>query len=246
MELTLESAFSTGGMVGHASYILLVLSMVMRRMSLLRILVIASALVAITYDWVWLKDPVGVFWETLLVLVNIVQLSITWHMNRSARFTPEEQVFMDGHLPNLSQAQRRKLLNQGIWISGEDGTELTREGEPVSHLTYLASGQALVVSGEHPVAVCEPGAFIGEMTALHGEPANGTVRLLQPSRYWAIEAQRLRELVSKDPETGTALESSFARNMRDKLVRSNRFILDSGGVRQPSPPGKSMAGTKTS
>ncbi len=77
MDLTLKSAFLTGGMVGHLSYVLLVLSMVMRRMSLLRMLVIASAFVAITYDWFWLKDPVGVFWETLLVLVNIVQLSIT-------------------------------------------------------------------------------------------------------------------------------------------------------------------------
>ena len=237
MDLTLESAFSTGGMVGHLSYVLLVLSMVMRRMSLLRILVIASAFVAICYDWFWLRDPVGVFWETLLVLVNIVQLTITWHQNRSARFTEEERVFMDGHLPNLSMAQRRKLLNQGLWISGEKDSPLTEEGVPVSHLYYLADGQALVSSGGHAVAVCEPGTFIGEMTAMHGDPANGTVKLIRNSRYWAIDAQRLRDLVSKDPEIGTALESSFARNMRDKLVRSNRFILESGGVRRPSPPG---------
>jgi len=238
MELTLESAFSTGGMVGHTSYLLLVLSMVMRSMSWLRILVILSAFVAIAYDWFWLKDPVGVFWETLLVLVNIVQLAITWHQNRSARFNDEERAFMDGHLPNLSMAQRRKLLNHGIWISGEKETRLTREGEPVSHLIYLADGQALVSSGGKPVAVCEPGSFIGEMTALHGDPANGTVKLIRDSRYWAIEAQMLRDLASKDGEIANALESSFARNMRDKLVRSNRFILDSGGVRKPSPPGR--------
>jgi hypothetical protein len=108
---------------------------------------------------------------------------------------------------------------------------------PVSHLYYLADGQALVSSGGHAVAVREPGTFIGEMTAMHGDPANGTVKLIHDSRYWAIEAQRLRDLVIKDPEIGTALEGSFARNMRDKLERSNRFILDSGGVRRPSPPG---------
>jgi len=49
VELTLESAFSTGGLVGHFAYMLLVLSMVMRRMIWLRILVILSALVAIAY-----------------------------------------------------------------------------------------------------------------------------------------------------------------------------------------------------
>lgn len=72
MELTIESALSPGGLVGHTSYLLLVVSMLMRRMWLLRILVIASSLVAITYDMVWLKDPVGVFWESLLVSVNVI------------------------------------------------------------------------------------------------------------------------------------------------------------------------------
>jgi hypothetical protein len=238
MELTLESALSAEGLFGHTSYILLVISMMMRRMVWLRILVILSAIVGITYASIVLRDPVGTFWETLLVVVNIVQLLITWHQNRSARFSDEERAFMDGHLPNLSMAQRRKLLNHGMWISGDKGTQLTREGARVSHLIYLADGQALVSSGGKPVAVCEPGAFIGEMTALHGDPANGTVKLIRDSRYWAIEAQQLRDLVGKDGEIANALESSFARNMRDKLVRSNRFILESGGVRKPSPPGR--------
>ncbi|MEO1158958.1 MAG: cyclic nucleotide-binding domain-containing protein, partial [Pseudomonadota bacterium] len=75
MELTLESAFSTGGMVGHFAYLLLVVSMLMRRMFLLRIFVILSATIAIAYALFWLKDPIGVFWESLLVVVNAVQLA---------------------------------------------------------------------------------------------------------------------------------------------------------------------------
>lgn len=238
MELTLESAFSTGGFVGHFAYLLLVVSMVMRRMFWLRIFVIVSALVAIAYALFWLKDPIGVFWESLLVAVNAVQLAITWHQNRTARFSDEEKVFMQNHLPNLSFSDRRRLLNRGLWISGEIGAELTSEGQPVSHLVYLASGQALVISGGRAVAVCEPGAFIGEMTALRGEPASATVKINQAARYWAIEAEQLRDLVKKSTEIGVALEGSFARNMRDKLVRSNKFIQDSGGVISPSPPGK--------
>lgn len=236
MDLTIESAFSTGGLVGHLSYVLLVFSMMMRRMSLLRIFVILSAFAAIAYDAVWLKDPVGVFWESLLVIVNIVQLLITWHQNRSARFSDEEKMFMDGHLPDLAMSQRRKFLNQGNWVTGERDTVLTQEGIPIEMLIYLATGQAIVHSGGHPVAVCEPGAFIGEMTVLSGEPANGTVTLLTSSRFWAADAKRLRELLQKDPEIRNALEGCFSRNMRDKLVRSNRFIMDSGGVRKPSPP----------
>lgn len=57
-------------MVGHASYLLLVISMMMRLMTWPRLLVIAFT--AIAYDTIWLKDPVGVFRETLLVTVNII------------------------------------------------------------------------------------------------------------------------------------------------------------------------------
>ena len=235
MDLTLESAFSPGGLVGHAAYMLLVLSMLMRTMSLLRILVIFSALVAIAYAWFWLKDPVGVFWEALLVLVNLVQLAITWHQNRTARFSKEEKTFLETHLPGLSLGQARKLLNQGMWITGETDTQLTREGVPVSHLYYLASGEGLVISGGHPVAKCEPGSFIGEMTVMSGEPANGSVQLLCISRYWAIEADRLRKLAYRDPEIGKALDASFARNMREKLVRSNRSLLATDEAKKSTP-----------
>ena len=59
MELTLESALSVGGLVGHLSYLLLVEWTLMRRMWALRVLAIASALVVIGYDEFWLQDPIG-------------------------------------------------------------------------------------------------------------------------------------------------------------------------------------------
>lgn len=226
MDLTLDSAFSTGGLVGHLSYLLLVVSMLMRRMGALRVFAIASALTAIFYDVVWLKDPIGVFWESLLVAVNVGQLAVIHLSNRRARFSEEEAEFVHGKFPRLSRGNRRRLLNQGLWVTGETGTALTTERETVTHLIFLASGEAEIRSADKVVAVCEPGAFIGEMTVLSGEPATGTATLSMQSRYWAIEAGALRDLVKAVPEIGESLEASFSRNLRDKLVRSNRFILE--------------------
>jgi len=62
-------------------------------------------------------------------------------------------------------------------------------------------------------------------------PATGSAILTEPSRYWAVDAAALRALVLANPEFAHALESAFARSMRNKLVRSNRFIVESGGVR---------------
>ena len=78
MELTITSALSGDGALGHLSFVLLIVSMLMRSMVWLRVLVIASALVGVCYSYLILTDPVGVFWEGLLIAVNLGQLGLTW------------------------------------------------------------------------------------------------------------------------------------------------------------------------
>ena len=233
MELTIESALSPQGLIGHATYLLLVVSMIMRDMTYLRIIVILSALVGITYSALILHDPVGTFWESLLVTVNVVQLTINHYLNRRARFSEEETAFAEGRFAGLSAGQRRRLLSRGAWRSGEPGQQLTTKGLPVSHLIYLASGNAVIESDDQIVAICHPGTFIGEMTVITSEPATGTATLTLPSRYWCIEAMALRKLMAANTEIRHAIEVAFSHGMRDKLVQSNRFIIDSGGVLMP-------------
>ena len=50
MELTLESAFSAGGLLGNLSYLLLIASMAMRDIFWLRVLAIFSGLTGIAYE----------------------------------------------------------------------------------------------------------------------------------------------------------------------------------------------------
>ena len=102
MELTLESALSPGAMVGHFAYLLLVISMLMRSITWLRIFVILSAIVALAYGAIWLNDPVTVFWEATLIVVNIVQIFLIWHANRSAQFNEDEKRLIAERLPTLS------------------------------------------------------------------------------------------------------------------------------------------------
>lgn len=221
MELTLESAFSTGGMVGHLSYLLLVISMLMRRMTLLRLLVIASSLVAITYDVVWLKDPVGVFWETLLVTVNVVQIALIWHADRRARFTEDERGLVDSRLRSLAPHQARQLLDMGFWAEGAPGLELTQEGQPVSHLVYLVAGDVGIEAGGHRVGQCGPGNFVGEMSLVDGSDATATAVIDSPARYWMIATDRLRALRTDKPELAQALELGIAHDLKAKVLRAN-------------------------
>lgn len=221
MELTLESAFSPGGMVGHLSYLLLVVSMLMRSLTKLRILVIASALVAITYDTVWLKDPVGVFWETLLVCVNIIQILREWLSERRVTLSVEETDFMRTKLRGISKTNAKRLINLGTWGDGQEGTVLTTEGEEVIHVFYLVSGETSVLCDGQQVATCGPGNFIGEMSVIGRAPASATVVVVKPVRYWKIEAEKLHVLHETDPEIAGALDVGIAMDLRGKIMLGN-------------------------
>ena len=82
-----QSALSIDGMIGHASYLLLILSMLMMRMMWLRALAVASGLLSITYS-VLIADYVSATWEVIFVAVNVGQLSLQVYRNRITHTSP--------------------------------------------------------------------------------------------------------------------------------------------------------------
>lgn len=222
MEFSLEAALSPSATMGHLGYVLLVASMLMRRMVLLRLLVIASALVGIAYSYLILSDPVGTFWEALLVTINVVQLFLTWWLDRVSQFDAREAALREAHLPGLSPGRCRMLLSSGRWRTLEAGSVLTRQGEPVPALYYLSEGTATVQVGGRQVATTGPACFIGEMTIATREPAFATVVVDAKTEVWSIEADEFHRLAQRRPEIAHALESAFFRTVRGRLVERNR------------------------
>ncbi len=230
MELTLDSAFSTGGIVGHLAYVLLIASMLMRQMVWLRLLVIASALVGILYSIVWLSDPVSSFWETLLVTVNVVQLGITWRQNSRARFSARELSFTSRRLRGLAPGEQRQLLNAGHWERFEPGTILITENSVPSDLIYVASGAADVTIGGQSIAECGPGAYVGEMSFVGDAPASATVTARTEMEIWRISRDTLAGFDRDRPAWLAVIEAGIARDMRDKLVGLNVEKAEAGAV----------------
>jgi len=225
LELTLASALSADGLLGHMAYIFLVVSMLMRTLVWLRLLVIVSATLGISYSAFILGDPVSTFWETCLVLVNIAQLLITHWRSLRARFSDAELTFIDLHLPGLSRGEARALIDRGHWREMPAGTQLAVEGQPVEHLSYIAGGAVEVQVRGRRVAECRAGDFVGEMTALTGLPATATVIALGPVTVWQVTAPELRQLTRRHDELSREIEAAFARNYRDKIVAMNRLVV---------------------
>jgi hypothetical protein len=195
--------------------------MLMRDISLLRLLVIASALTGIAYDLFWLRNPVGVFWEGLLLLVNAVQLYLLWRRDRNAKFSEEENAFLAAHLDGLSPSKCRDFLDMGRWEDLPEGTVLACQGQRPDFLTYLASGAASVVVDDRVIANLRPHHYIAEMSFLGDDTASATVTLSAPSRVWRIETPKIERLDDDHPTIWSALRVSFANDMRRKIVISN-------------------------
>mgnify|MGYP000215173177 CR=1 FL=1 len=232
MEFTFESALSPQGLLGHLAYVVLIASMLMRTLLWLRVLVITSALLGIVYSSLILHDPVSTFWETLLVLVNILQILRSHWRTLRARFTSEEEALRKLHLDGLSRGEARTILDTGAWVSLPEGSVLSVEAEAVEYLHYIATGATDVVVGGQKVAECTVGHFVGEMTVVDGLPSTATVVVTSPTALvWRVEASALRRKLDQNDLIARTLDAAFARNYRDKLARMNRLAA---GLGQPA------------
>jgi hypothetical protein len=175
-------------------------------------------------------DTDDAIWSAALVTLALVLVGRKLWRDSAVRFTPDEQHMMDSLFDGLPRSRARHLVDQGVWISGKAGDTLTREGEPVDHLYYLAEGDARVFCRGVEVGHCGAGDLIGELTVLSGETATATVTLTRPSRFWCAPAEDLRPYVEAHEDIRRAIEHGFATVLKAKLRASNRTIAEAAGA----------------
>ena len=206
---------------GHFTYALLIVSMLMRRMVWLRALAVASGVTKIAYRAFFVIDPVSVLWETVFVLVNVIQLLIIWYYEYRHRFSNEQAHFADSMPASVERRAIRKMLGFSRLVEVAEGQSITVEGQPVKDLVYIASGVAKVETAGRIVAVCGPGDYIGELSFLTGATATATTVAAKPVRLLAFDQAKLHQAIESDAGIRRAMEAGLNRNLVGKLVRSN-------------------------
>jgi CRP-like cAMP-binding protein len=206
---------------GHFTYLLLIISMLMRRMILLRSLAVASGLAKIVYRAFFVFDPVSVLWEAIFVIVNIVQLFVIWYYEYQHSFAAEEKHFAESMPGGVDRSAVKRLLDQAELEQLEPGATLTTEGEAVQKLMYLADGIVKIEKGDRIVAICGPGDYVGELSFLSGAPASATASVVKPCRVLSFDQKKLSAAITADAQLRRTLESALNRNLAGKLVRAN-------------------------
>ena len=227
----LAAEFATPGkLLGHLSYVLLVASMMMRRMKTLRIVAVAAGTVSALYGWFFLRDFVTVFWEVIFVAVNLAQLIIMEIANRRARFGEEEARFVAAALPDVERGEARRVLRLAERLEIAEGETLTVEGERPGRLWFVLQGAARVEKDGRMVGVCARDDFVGEIGFMLDTTATATAVVTHPMHCLVFDTARLRELLARQPALRHALEASFNRDLVGKLVKANetrRLVAES-------------------
>ena len=222
--------FSWGVLIGQLAFLLLVVAMFARSVHRIRAIVAVASLIGFAHALFWEGSALMTFWWGALLLGSLLLLAKRLLENSQVRFTPEEEEMLDGPLASLPRSRARHFLDQGFWLSGREGDTLTREEEAVTHLYYLASGEARVLSHGRQVGLCRAGDLIGEVSVLSGDQASATVVLTGPARFWCAPANVLRPYIQAHDEVRRALEQGFSASLKSKLRASNERIAEAGGV----------------
>ena len=165
---------------------------------------------------------VEVAWATISV-IGLIRLYIIY---KYFRFSDEEQAAAKRLGPGLAKDRFRKLLWLGNWSDVSPGHVLTREGLPVTHLIYVASGVCRIEIYGTIVATIGAGGLIGEMTYHTGQPATATVIVDAASRILAFERDALEGFLDRNDDIRDALEQSIAGDLRHKLAATTQTLAE--------------------
>lgn len=208
--------------VGHLSFALTALAYFMRDILLLRLLAIASGILAIVYVYLINGPQIIAFWQVLLLGINIVRIVTLFRERRSISFSEEEKELYRTIFRRFAPVEFMKLIQLGEWRDAIPGDVLTAQGEPLSDLKMIYNGEVAIENATGEIARSRDGTLIGEVSFVQGGNATATVRAVRPTRYVSWPQEELHKLLKRNPTMDLAMQSVLSEDLTRKLTeRSN-------------------------
>lgn len=127
---------------------------------------------------------------------------------------------------SLPEEQLQALASGLVSRNFPAGQTIVRRGEAGESMFVLMEGllevrtELVPGSAEQPVAVIQPGEFMGEMSLLTGEPRMGTVVAMTDVVMWEITKKQMEPLLRNNPALGGVLARTLAeRQGKNALAR---------------------------
>jgi CRP-like cAMP-binding protein len=168
-----------------------------------------------------------VFWQSAFVLINVVHVALLLLARRPTRLTADQQILRDMVFRNFTSRETRKVLELATWHTGVPNEVLIVGGQQEPVLYLLQHGRAEIVRNGKVIDWNGPGAFMGELRFITGEPAVADVVFTTETLYVSWNTEELKKLLEKNSRLKTAFEALISANIATKL--GNRGSLNQDG-----------------
>lgn len=164
----------------------------------------------------WVEGTTVLMWSAALVFVNIVQLGRFW-WNQYATLSEDEEMLWKKCFGNMSQSEFRVLYKKGTLVTLGAGKSILKEGDKVTDLIVILSGECSVNLKNMRIATLRNYAFIGDLGVLTNEESAATVVTTKPTRFMKWSRMTLEGLSKRDPRMQVQLISTLGNQAATKL-----------------------------
>lgn len=196
------------------------LAYMVRDMAYLRAITILAASSTLPYFY-FQATPLysAMLWQVAFIVINAFNLTVLLLQRRPIKLSDEEQWLKQTTLRLLKPRKIRRLMQRAEIHDVPPGEHLIHQGQELSALLLLLSGEASVKTDGQRRATLQPGDFAGEMSFISGKLTSADVVAEAPARYVAWPASTLERLYQRDPELKDALQGAIGIDMANKLSR---------------------------
>jgi len=191
----------------------------------LRILTIAAGLLTLPY-FLFQSTYSAVFWQSAFVSINLIHVVLLMMARRPAKLTEDQQALHDMVFRNFTSRETRSVLEIATWHSGAPNEILIVTGQQESVLYLIQHGRAEVFRDGEIIDWNGPGAFMGELRFITGEPAVADVVFTTEARYISWDTTKLKKMLNRNARLKTAFEALISANIASKLGNRGNMVQE--------------------
>lgn len=127
-------------------------------------------------------------------------------------------------LVHLEAEQLDRVTRAGEIESYNPGEAIVQDGSLGDALFLILSGQVAVHRGQQTFATLGGGEFFGEMSLVEPAPRSASVTAMSATFLFRLPHDKLRELLSEDPQSASVLLVQVVKTLSDRLRRANQML----------------------
>jgi hypothetical protein len=202
----------------HIANAILLVAFAVRDVLLLRSLFLAGSVIAIGYYY--LQSPPlwdAIAWTALYCVIHTYWIVRILMERRPVVLTPDEETLHRLAFKSLTRRKFARLAGLGQWRDAQKGEELSKEGERVSELLALISGNIEARSGGQTLGHLGPGKAVGTASMLLHETHLCDFVVDTHCRYLAWPVAEVQQLLDRDPDLRAQILNLMSEELANKI-----------------------------